>query len=86
MTEEEYNFVRQMEVEHRDVLRRVSNLENSTKYGDIIMLHADVVSICESLRDTISNKKVKSLQALNILDQMQVGFIEILAQLDTLMS
>jgi hypothetical protein len=86
MTEEEYLFIRQMEIDHRDVLRRMSNIENMKNHGDIIMLHADLISIVKAIQEAINSRKVKSLHALDILNQMKFGFIEMLAQTDELMS
>jgi hypothetical protein len=75
-----------MEIDHRDVLRRMSNIENMKNHGDIIMLHADLISIVKAIQEAINSRKVKSLHALDILNQMKFGFIEMLAQTDELMS
>lgn len=86
MTEAEYLLIRQMENDHRDVLRRISNLENPQASQELTLLHSDLISIIETLQDTINNKKVKSMRALDVLNQMKIGFIEMLAQVETLMS
>lgn len=85
MIEEEYLFIRKMENDHRNVLRQISDLD-TTKKQNLIVLHNDLIDIVETIQDTIHNKKVKSLRALEVLEQMKVGFIEMLAQVDTLLS
>lgn len=85
MTEAEYLLIRQMENDHRDVLRQISDLD-TTKTQNLVILHEDLVNIIETIQDTINNKKVKSLRALEVLEQMKVGFIEMLSQVDTLLS
>jgi hypothetical protein len=85
MIEEEYLFIRKMENDHRNVLRQISDLD-TTKTQNLVILHEDLVNIIETIQDTINNKKVKSLRALEVLEQMKVGFIEMLSQVDTLLS
>lgn len=85
MTEEEYLFIRRMEDSHRSVLRRISDLD-TPKVQNLTQLHDDLINTIETIQDTINNKKVKSLRALEVLEQMKVGFIEMLAQVDTLAS
>lgn len=86
MTEEEYAFIRKLESNYFDVLSRMSNIENMTNPNDIKMLHEDLTKVTDNLHEIIEKRVVKSVEALKVIEKLKMGFIEMLATTDELLS
>jgi len=86
MTEDEYNFIRQLESNSYNVLLRMSDIENIKDPSEIYKLHNDLEKITDKIHSAIEKREVKSPEALQVLQKLKMGYIEMLATTDELMS
>lgn len=84
MTEEDYIFIRNLELENQNILRRVSDIDGKFDPKEVQLLHEDIEKILDKLVNVIKNRVVKSNRALILLEIMKRGYIDILVGLDEL--
>lgn len=78
MTEQDYIFIRKLELESYSVLQRMSDIELIKNPNEIAMLHRDIEIILEKIQNSINTRQIKSQKAYEFLEQMKKGFIEML--------
>jgi len=86
MTEQEYDFIRTLENNNLNIMRRMSNIETLNNQNDIIKLHDDITKTLDIIYNLLMARNITTKEGVYTLEQMKIGFIEMLALLDELLS
>lgn len=82
MTEKEYNIIRTLENNCREVLKKVSNIENIKNTKELVELHDEVERTLEIIYNLSKSSRITSQHGVYLLEQMKLGLCEMLTVLD----